>query len=75
MSPATPPELKLGSVVFFVSRSHGYSQKGLIKRLTLFVDGDHGGSILRVDVEQDWGPHQVLGQVTQQRHSSEKSDK
>lgn len=36
--------------------------------LTLFMNGQHHGSVFRVDVEEGGGPYQVLGQVAQQWH-------
>lgn len=39
--------------------------------LTLLVHGQHEGPVLRVQVEKDRGPHQVLGEVAKQGGGSE----
>lgn len=39
-----------------------------LNRLTLLVYRHHHGPVVGVDVEQRGRPHQVLGQVAQQRH-------
>lgn len=45
-----------------------YKAAALLNRLTLLVDGHHHGPVVRVNVEQCRGSHQVLRQVAQQRH-------
>lgn len=40
--------------------------------LTLLVDGQHEGPVLRMQEQEHWGPQEILGQVAQQRRSPER---
>lgn len=42
------------------------------EKLTLLVDGQHEGSVLRMQEEEHWGPQEVLGEVAQQRGGPER---
>lgn len=42
-----------------------------MRGLTLLVDGQHEGSVLRMQEQEHWGPQEVLGEVAEQWGSPE----